>query len=363
VPTAWEEDLHHGHQTFVNPSQNDLRGWRRDAEMAAHVFVPLSDRLFWDVMETKMLKPTFAALLAGATALTLTTTVAFGQSADWRADMPVLRVGLLGGENDADRLRDNACLQEDLTELLGVPVELFAAPDYAGVMQGLLADQLDYAQLGASGYAGIYLQDPEAVDPIFVAAEADGSTGYYAVMYALSSSDIASLEDMEGRTLAFADPNSTSGYLVPLAELTRQGIDIESYFAETGFGGGHEQAVVAVLNGQYDAGVTWVSGVGEPSEGYTRGNLRSMIDNGLLNMDDLRIIWQSSQIPNGPIVVRSDMPEEPRALITEYLANQLENDPECYYTTSGGDGAGYVAVDESFFTSVIEMRRMQTANR
>jgi phosphonate transport system substrate-binding protein len=306
-----------------------------------------------------MFKLTVSAAALAATAVLSTAALA----QDWRTEMPVLRIGLLGGENDADRLRDNACLKEDLEELLGVQVDLFPAPDYAGVMQGLLADQLDYAQLGASSYAGIYLQDPEAVEPIFVAAEADGSTGYFAVMYARADSGITSLEEMQGRSLAFADPNSTSGYLVPLAELTRGGIDIESYFSETGFGGGHEQAVVAVLNGQYDAGVTWVSGVGDPAEGYTRGNLRSMIDNGLLNMDDLRIIWQSSQIPNGPIVVRTDMPAEPRALITDYLANQLQNEPECYYSTSGGDGMGYVAVDHSFFEPVVEMRRMQTSSR
>ena len=306
-----------------------------------------------------MFKQTFTALVLGATALTAP--AAFAQ--DWREDVPVFRIGLLGGENDADRLRDNACLQEDLAELLGVPVELFPAPDYAGVMQGLLADQLDYAQLGASGYAGIYLQDPEAVEPLFVSAESDGATGYFSVMYTLASSDITSLEDMEGRTLAFADPNSTSGYLVPRAEMTRAGIDIDSYFAETGFGGGHEQAVVAVLNGQYDAGVTWVSGVGEPSEGYTRGNLRSMIDNGLLDMADLRIIWQSSQIPNGPIVVRTDLPQEAKDIVSDYLANLLESDPECYYSVTAGEGQGFVAVDHSFFEPVVEMRRMQTEAR
>jgi phosphonate transport system substrate-binding protein len=306
-----------------------------------------------------MFKISLTAVVMGATALSATS--AFAQ--DWRTEMPVLRIGLLGGENDADRLRDNACLQEDLTELLGVPVELFPAPDYAGVMQGLLADQLDYAQLGASAYAGIYMQDPEAVEPIFVAAEADGSTGYFAVMYTRADSGITSLEEMQGRTLAFADPNSTSGYLVPSAELTLQGIDIETYFSETGFGGGHEQAVVAVLNGQYDAGVTWVSGVGDPAEGYTRGNLRSMIDNGLLDMADLRIIWQSNQIPNGPIVVSTDMPEEARRIIVDYHANLLENDPQCYYSTSGGEGAGYVAVDHAFFEGVVEMRRLQTGSR
>jgi phosphonate transport system substrate-binding protein len=302
-----------------------------------------------------MFRTTFAALVLGATALTSTAALA----QDWRAELPTFRIGLLGGENEADRLRNNDCLRVALEERLGVPVEMFPAPDYAGVMQGLLADQLDYAALGASAYAGIYLQDNDAVEPIFVSAEADGSTGYYAVMYARADSDITSLEDMAGRSLAYADANSTSGYLVPRFELSRQGI-ADDYFSTTGFGGGHEQAVIAVLEGQYDAGVTWVSGVGDPAEGYTRGNLRRMIDNGLLNMADLRIIWQSSLIPNGPVVLRQDLPQEVKDIVNDYLANQLETDPQCYYDVSFGEGQGWVAVDHSFFEGVVEMREMET---
>jgi phosphonate transport system substrate-binding protein len=301
-----------------------------------------------------MFRTTFAALVMGATALSSTAALA----QDWRAELPVFRVGLLGGENEADRLRNNDCLRVALEERLGVPVEMFPAPDYAGVMQGLLADQLDYAALGASAYAGIYLQDNDAVEPVFVSAEADGSTGYYAVMYARSDSDITSLEDMAGRSLAYADANSTSGYLVPRFELSRQGIT-DDYFSTTGFGGGHEQAVIAVLEGQYDAGVTWVSGVGDPAEGYTRGNLRRMIDNGLLNMSDLRIIWQSGLIPNGPVVLRQDLPQEVKDIVNDYLANQLQTDPQCYYDVSFGEGQGWVAVDHGFFEGVVAMREAE----
>ncbi|MFN4100981.1 MAG: phosphonate ABC transporter substrate-binding protein [Pararhodobacter sp.] len=280
---------------------------------------------------------------------------------DWRADLPVFRIGLLGGENESDRLRNNDCMRVALEERLGIPVEMFPAPDYAGVMQGLLAGQLDYAGLGASAYAGIYLQDPNAVEPIFVSAEADGSTGYYAAMYARSDSDIHSLEDMQGHSLAYADPNSASGYLIPRFELKQAGIDDSTYFSRTGFGGGHEQATVAVLNGQYDAGVTWVSGQGEASEGFTRGSLRRMIDNGLLNMDDLRVIWMSNLIPNGPVVVRQDLPAEARAIVVDYLQTQIESDPECYAAVSFGEGQGWVAVDHSFFEGIVEMRREEVA--
>jgi len=300
--------------------------------------------------------------LSGAVSLLAalaTTTAAVAQ--DWRSQMPVFRIGLLGGENEADRIRNNACMQEQLTEALGIPVEMFPAPDYAGVIQGLVAGQLDYAGLGASGYAAIYLQDANAVDPIFVSAESDGSLGYIAPMYVRADSDIMTIEDMRGRSLAYADPNSTSGFLVPQFELGQAGIIDSEYFSSTGFGGGHEQAVIAVLEGQFDAGVTWASGQGDPNDGYTRGNLRRMIENGLLQPGQLRVIWESGVIPNGPIVVRKDMPAEPRAIVTDWLANLLETDPECYRSISFGEGQGFVAVDHSFFEGIVEMRRQAIA--
>ena len=305
-----------------------------------------------------MFKTTLFALALGATALGATAALA----QDWRSDLPEFRVGLLGGENEADRLRNNECFRVALEERLGIPVRLFPAADYAGVMQGLLADQLDFATLGAAGYAGIHMQDPEAVEPIAVGSEADGSTGYVAMMYVRADSDIRSIEDMAGRTLAYADPNSTSGYLVPRFELSRQGITDE-YFARTGFGGGHEQAVIAVLNGQYDAGVTWTSGQGDHAEGYTRGNFRTMVGNGLLDMADLRVIWTSGVIPNGPAVINTAVPDEARRIVEDYLITQHETDPECYVSFANGEGQGWVPVEHAFYEGIIEMRRQAAGSR
>ncbi|MGP1355425.1 phosphonate ABC transporter substrate-binding protein [Roseicyclus sp.] len=300
-----------------------------------------------------------AALLAGATALSSTAALA----QDWREQVPVFRIGLLGGENEADRLREHACQQAYLEERLGVPVELYPASDYAGVMQGLLAGQLEFAGLGSAGYAGIYLQDPDAVVPLYTTMQIDGSLGYYSVMYVRADSDIMSLEDMEGRSLAFADPNSTSGYLVPLAELTEMGIDPEAYFSETGFGGGHEQAVVAVLQGQYDAGVTWTSGVGNIEEGYSRGNLRSMVDKDMLDMSEIRIIWQSNLITNGPRVIRSDLPQELRDQVMGAMMQLQVVDPECFNAINDGEAMGYWPISQEFYEPIINMRRQAAGTR
>jgi phosphonate transport system substrate-binding protein len=301
-----------------------------------------------------MIKQTFAVLAMGATALTSTAAMA----QDWREDVPVFRIGLLGGENEADRLREHACQEAYLEERLGVDVELFPASDYAGVLQGLLAGQLEFAGLGSSGYAGIHLQDPDAVEPLYTTMQVDGSLGYYSVMYTRTDSGIESLEDMEGRSLAFADPNSTSGYLVPSYELANEeGLDLESYFSETGFGGGHEQAVVAVLNGQYDAGVTWTSGVGDINQGYSRGNLRSMVDKDMLDMSEINIIWQSNLITNGPRVIRTDLPQELKDLVMGAMMQLQVQDRECFDAINDGESMGYWPINHEFYEPIINMRR------
>lgn len=293
-----------------------------------------------------------------ATLAVLMTSVA-PAAADWRADFGSFNIGLLGGENEADRLRRYDCMQELVEDVLGVPVELYPAADYAGVMQGLLAGQLHTAGLGASAYAGIYLQDPEAVEPLLTRAQLDDSLGYYAVMYVRADSDIMTFDDMEGRSLAYADPNSASGYLFPRGQLRLQGIIDDEYFSTTGFAGGHEQGVIAVLNNQYDAGVTWTSLQGEFEEGYSRGNLRRMVDNGLLDMSDLRIIWESDIIPNGPTVFRKDLPEEARELLLDFHRNMNTEHPECYQLTAGGDDNGYVDIDHSFYEGTVALRRQE----
>jgi phosphonate transport system substrate-binding protein len=298
-------------------------------------------------------------LLAGVTTLALTT-VAQASDVDFSQHVDVWRIGILGGENEADRLRNYACLAEHVQTRFNVPVELYPASDYAGVMQGLVSRNLEAAGLGSAGYAGIYLQDPEAVEPLVTNEQVDGSLGYYSIMVVRADSGIESLDDLRGRSLAFADPNSTSGYLVPSYELNQTTYKTEGpemWFSQVGFSGGHEQSIVAVLNGQYDAGVVWVSGVGAWEDGYSRGILRNMVDKGAVDMSDLRQIWQSNLITNGPTVVRKDLPQEVKDAYRDFLVGLKDADPECYGNVAAGEGNGYVPITHDFYTPIINMRR------
>lgn len=283
----------------------------------------------------------------------------------WAAQLPQIRLGLLGGENETDRLGRYEAYRALLETTFGVPVRLYPAADYAGVMQAFGAKQIEGASMGASGYAGAWLDTNGGVEPLFVARESDGGISYVSVMVVRADSGITNLEQLRGKSLAWADPNSTSGYLVPRSELRTAGIGTESgqYFSRTGFGGGHEQAVVAVLQRQYDAAVTWASGQGEVSQGFTRGNLRAMVEKGMLNMSNLRIIWTSAPILNGPMTVRSDLPAGFKKDFTDFHLALATAHPQIYAQVERGGGQGYAPVTHDMFEPIVRLRREEAAER
>jgi phosphonate transport system substrate-binding protein len=304
------------------------------------------------------------AMATGAAALGLGLTAARIQTARAQT-LSEFRIGLMGGENTQDRLAHYDAFQKLLEAHLKMPVKLFPAADYAGVMQGISAGQLDAAGFGASGFAGAWL-DCKCIEPVVVPQEADGSTYYYAVMVVRADSGIKTLADMNGHSLAWADPNSTSGYLIPSATLKAKGIDLAdgAYFSKTGFSGGHEQGVVAVLNKQYDAAVTWTSGLGEKAEGYTRGTLRSMVDKNMLKMSDLTIIWQSGKIPNGPWAVRTALPADVKASFTAFLLDLPKSNRKVYDDIERGAGVGYAPATMDLYQDIIDLRLAERrANR
>lgn len=293
-------------------------------------------------------------ILMASVAIAALTSPALAQEID------TIRIGLLGGENEADRMADNQCLLDKLPAALGVKeVQLFPAADYDGVIQGLLGGTLDFAELGASGYAAVYLKDPNVVEPFLTTVQTDGSTGYYSVMLARKDSGITTLEDAKGKKLGYADPDSTSGYLIPKVTLPAAlgGMQPEEFFSETSFNGGHENNVLAVLDGKIDVGVTWTSGVGAFSEGYTSGNIRSMVDKGMLDMEDVVQVWQSPLIPNGPLVLRSTLPAAMKEKIKAFFTALPTEDYECFRAVENGDFSGYTAVDASFYQPVIDARK------
>jgi len=268
-------------------------------------------------------------------------------------------IGILGGENAQDRMTSNECFRAKMETALGVPVKIFTPADYDGVIQGLLGGTLDYAWLGASAYAKTYMTDPEAVEVKLTKQNLDGSTGYYSIGFTRGDSGITSMEDAKGKTFAFADPNSTSGYLVPGAELTAKYGTLEDYFGEVKMSGGHEQSIVGVANGDFDAAVAWADGLGNWEDGYNSGAFRKSADSGLVDMSDLVEIWRSALIPEGPMVVRKALPQDVKDKVTQLTADLWEADPECAYSVAAGDAKDFVPVTHAEYQGILDARKLQ----
>jgi phosphonate transport system substrate-binding protein len=274
------------------------------------------------------------------------------------------RIGLLGGENAQDRLNSNECFRAYTEEALGVPTKLFAPADYNGVMQGLLGGSIDLAWLGPSAYAGIYLENPEAVDVVLVKTNLDGSFTYHSIGFARKDSGITNLEDMKGKKFGFGDPNSGSGYLIPSVEIPEAinaTMEPGDYFGDVVFTGGHEQTIVAVGNGDVDAGVTWADGLGAWEDGYNSGALRKAVDSGLVDMNDLVEIWKSKPIPEGPIVLRRALPDDVKASMVALMEGLHGKDADCAYKIAAGETAGFFPIKHEAYESLVEVRRRQIA--
>jgi phosphonate transport system substrate-binding protein len=291
--------------------------------------------------------------------LALATTTALSGAAFAQDAIKEFNIGILGGENAQDRMTSNECLRAKVEEALGVPVKLFTPADYDGVIQGLLGGTLDYAWLGASAYAKIYLTNPEAVEVKLTKQNLNDSTGYYSIGFARKDSGITSMDDAKGKIFAFAEPNSTSGYLVPGAELTATYGKLEDYFGEVKMSGGHEQTIVGVANGDFDAGVSWADGVGNWEDGYNSGAFRKAADAGLVDMNNIVEIWRSKLIPEGPMVLRKALPQDVKDKVTALTADLWETDKECAYGVAAGDAKDFVPVEHSAYEGVLAARKLQ----
>ena len=297
----------------------------------------------------------FLAALAAALVL-----AAQPAAADWREQFDVIRIGVLAVENQADRLERYAPFERYLEAELGTEVEIFTAASYDGVVQAIAADQIEFAFLGSSAYAAAWTETGGGVVPLVTPLQADGATGYYSIIVTRCDSGLASLADLEGKVLAFSDPDSTSGYAVPYYNLVdREGIRPAEYFAATPFSGGHENGVVGVVNGSYDAAATYknndVSGI------IPMMISREMIGDGLVCE-----IWRSEEITDGPLTARTNLPEDLVGAMKQAVLAIPEKDPKAFAAMSGGESStqvGWVEVDHGRYVWIVEMRDWLRRNR
>lgn len=246
-------------------------------------------------------------------------------------------------------------LANDLSEVLGCEVEEIQASDYNAIIEALRTGKADMAYMGPLAIAlGV---ERAGIEPIAMKAE-DGDPEkaiYHSVLVTNSAnSDINSIEDIKGKTIAFVDPDSTSGNLVPTAEIIKAFPDDNlnsdmlhtngDFFEAVSFSGSHQAGLQAVIKGDVDV---------VPISDQI---LASEIANGNATEDDVKIIHESDAIPAEAMVIASSVDDNTKQVLKDFLTSY---DNEEYFTeVIKKEGARFVDCDMSDYEPIIELNNI-----
>lgn len=315
--------------------------------------------------KTKLLALTVASLmtasLAGCgaaassgSATSAEATAATQESAPGGED-GVFTIAYAPNESNTEAADARNGLADDLSAVLGCEVEEIQASDYNAIIEALRTGKADMAYMGSQALAlGVERTD---LEPIVMKAE-DGDPEkaiYHSVLITSSANeDINSIEDIKGKTMAFVDPDSTSGNLVPTAEIIQAFPDEDlnsdklhtngDFFEAVSFSGSHQAGLQAVI--KRDVDVVPISDQ----------ILASEIANGNAAEGDVKIIHESAAIPAEAVVVAEHVDQATRDKLVEFLTSY---DNEQYFTdVIKVPGARFVECDMSDYEDIIELNKI-----
>ena len=165
-----------------------------------------------------------------------------------------LHLALTPSQKPTDLMVAGEAFGAALGKLVGVPIRVTVASDYAAVVEALRNRTADLAFVHPAGYV---LANREAKAMIVAKDQWHGNTAYTSRIYVRKESGLKTLEELRGKTIAFVDPSSTSGYVYPMVMLIEKGLvqnkDPKTFFKEFVFSGSHDAGLQALLHGHVDA--------------------------------------------------------------------------------------------------------------
>jgi phosphonate transport system substrate-binding protein len=284
--------------------------------------------------------------------------VAFAASAsaeDWKAKYPEITFAVVPAENASGVNERYAPFVNYLSKELGIKVNLRVANDYAAVIEGQRAGNIQVAYYGPASFARARLTGVKT-DAFVIDVNSDGSKGYYSVFYVLAKSPYQKLEDLKGKNLGLVDPNSTSGNNMPRFKMEQMGVDPDKFFSQVVFTGSHENAVLALVQGTVDVAANWWNA--DDDSNLTRMLNKNMVkssDGTLLKKEDFRIIVKSDLIINSPYAYLSDLPDDMKTAIKQAFLDAAKKDSEAYKKLSDGKNQPWQTITNEDYNKTIDL--------
>ena len=262
---------------------------------------------------------------------------AFSLNEEAKKDDPLV-LAFIPQENPEKLIGDIEIIIEYLQKEMGIAVKGYVTQDHAAAVEALRNGEADISFMGGLPYVLAH----EIIGAEVILSEVyRGSPTYSARIFVLKDSGIEKVEDLKGKSIAFADPISESGFIYPLeimveAGLLKRGDDPKEVFSNVYFAGGYQQAIQALANGLVDA-----AGV-------------SQFADLLLTPEQLpKITWiaESKPIPSHLVCVRKGLDKERVDAFKQAMLklNQPENKHLLKYVYSPD---GYIEASHSDYKSV-----------
>jgi len=185
---------------------------------------------------------------------------------------------------------------EDVDSVTGV-----TTTSYSAVVESVVNGHTELANLSPVTYV---LAASDGINPL-VLNWSHGRDFYRSYIATRADTEIESLDDIAGKTVAMVDPLSTSGGMFPRYILSQAGLDVGNLDTEPAdfdieWAFGHDASLRALQEGHVDAAAY--------------GDFQHPD-----NSDTIVKLAESDPIPFDPIVARPDTPEDVRTAITERL--------------------------------------------
>jgi phosphate/phosphite/phosphonate ABC transporter binding protein len=221
-----------------------------------------------------------------------------------------LAFAVVSGAADAEHHLTLLC--HALERALSRPVTATLLPSYAALAPEVSAGTVHIAW--APPLVGLDLESA-GLASIALCCSRGGQAAYHSALFTRHVSPIEKLIDLAGRHVAWVDPSSSAGYLVPRMRLASAGLPPATLFGRESFLGSHERVACAVLAGEADVGATYLSldpRTGEPlSAGWLEAGAA---------INGAFILATAGPIPADAIVLSNALGPALRAALTEHIA-------------------------------------------
>ena len=267
----------------------------------------------------------------GIACVLLSAMVAFGSFAagcggnSQEAGKKTFTIAYAPNESTTDSTDARSTLTKDLGKVINMEVKEIQASDYTAIIEALRTGKADMAYMGALAVA--MGSERAGVTPIVMKApNGDKAQAVYHSVFVTQkdNNEINSIKDFKGKTIAFVDPDSTSGNLVPTFEIMKAFPDLHltnekihtngEFFEAVSFSGKHQAGLQAVIKGDVD--IVPISDQIMASE----------FKNGNADENAVKVVHSSAAIPAEAMVVSKTVNEDLKKTLTKFLVEYNNKD-------------------------------------